>query len=164
MAFIHLFPNEPTAFLVMGGTSGLGKFHAKRLKQIISNYKVVLQISLYVSLTEKAVHFSSCFIFRCQENNGMLGILIWHSTTRISMARALFSQLHSFLHYYFHFSFIFHCNNEKRQHILHICGLVSQLNSWYILWIIHWNSPRISYFYSKILMSLSRFSLRCFKK
>jgi len=25
-----LFPNEPTAFYIMGGTSGLGRFHSKK--------------------------------------------------------------------------------------------------------------------------------------
>ncbi len=61
------FPSESTAFEIMRDTLSLGKFHSKRLKQIISNHKVVLQIS--VTFTKPTDDFPSCFIFRRQENN-----------------------------------------------------------------------------------------------
>ncbi len=46
-------------------------------------------------------------------NNNVIGILMLHSITKISMVQVLLNMLH-----YFHFS-------EKRQHILHICCLLS---------------------------------------
>ncbi len=87
--------------------------------------------------------FSFMFYFQCQRNNVTLGILLWHGITRISMAKALFNPLHSFLPHHFSFTLYSTVTIWKRQHILRICGLMSRFYLWYKPWIIHWNALRI---------------------
>ncbi len=60
---IHRTPDEPIVFWIMGGTSGLGNFHLKKLKQIISNHKVGLQIKLTYLFERMSCRFSFMFFF-----------------------------------------------------------------------------------------------------
>lgn len=82
-----------------------------------------------VSLTEWAVII--LHVVFSGENNVKLGVLIWQYITRWKIPfqfAALFSSDYNF------FSLYTAAIERKREHILYICGLLSQCNLWYILW------------------------------
>ncbi len=102
-----------------------GTSYSKRLKQIILNHKVALQIKLVCLFDWMSYRFFFMVnFFRHYECNVTLGILVSRYNKNI-YGKSSFQSLHSFPHNLIFFPL--HSTVIKGQHILHICGLLSCL-------------------------------------